>query len=113
MKLIIDIPNYDLDNVQFGSIASRMIFKAVKKGIPLEQEPKTGHWTPVSEGLPEENKTVIASSEYGVYPEARYTKENGWEWAYETLTDYYWAELANVTAWMPLPKPYKEESEKE
>ena len=86
---------------------------AKEMGFEIEQEPKAGHWTPISEGLPEENKTVIASSEYGVYPEARYTKENGWEWAYETLTDYYWAELANVTAWMPLPKPYKEESEEE
>ena len=36
MKLIIDIPDYDLDNVQVGSIASKMIFKAVKNGIPLE-----------------------------------------------------------------------------
>ena len=61
-------------------------------------------WIPVSERLPEENKTVIAST-YAVYPEARYTKENGWEWAYESGMDY-WTELPDVTAWMPLPKPY-------
>ena len=73
----------------------------------LEQEPR---WIPVSERLPEENKTVIASTKYGVYSEARYTKEDGWEWAYESGADY-WVELEYVTAWMPLPEPYKVESE--
>jgi len=63
-------------------------------------------WIPVSERLPEENKTVIASTEYGVYPETKYTKEYGWEWAYESGADY-WRELEYVTAWMPLPKRYE------
>lgn len=73
----------------------------------LEQEPE---WIPVSERLPEENKTVIASTKYGVYPEAKYTKEYGWEWAYESGADY-WRELDEVEAWMPLPKRYDAESE--
>ena len=76
----------------------------------LEQEPKTGHWIPVSERLPEEGKTVISSTKYGVYPETMYTKEYGWEWAYESGADY-WKELEDVTAWMPLPEPYKAEGE--
>ena len=67
-------------------------------------------WIPGSERLPEENKTVIASTEYGVYPETRYTKEYGWEWAYESGADY-WEELEEVKAWMPLPELYKPESE--
>ena len=71
----------------------------------LEQESKTGRWIPVTERLPEDNKTVIASVEYGVYPEAKYTKEYGWEWAYEAGADY-WVKLEKVKAWMPLPKPY-------
>lgn len=67
-------------------------------------------WIPVSEKLPEEDKTVIASTDYfAVFPEARYTKD-GWEWAYESGADY-WEELEHVIAWMPLPAPYKEESE--
>lgn len=69
-------------------------------------------WIPVSERLPEEYKTVIASTEYGVYPEARYSEEDGWAWAYESGADY-WEELAEVKAWMPLPEPYKAESEAE
>lgn len=67
-------------------------------------------WIPVSERLPEENKTVIASTKYDVYPETKYTKEYGWEWAYEAGADY-WEELEDVIAWMPLPEPYKAESE--
>ena len=67
-------------------------------------------WIPVSKRLPEENETVAASTDYGVYPEARYSKEDGWEWAYEAGSDY-WVELKGVIAWMPLPEPYKAESE--
>ena len=67
-------------------------------------------WIPVEERPPKENETVIASTLHGVYPEARYTKENGWEWAYESGADY-WVELEYVTAWMPIPKPYKEKEE--
>ena len=35
MKLIIDIPDYDLDSVQNGSIACGQVLKAVKNGILL------------------------------------------------------------------------------
>ena len=77
----------------------------------VKPEPEMGHWIPVSEAFPKENKTVIASSKYIVYPEARYSKENGWEWAYESGADYWVQINDNVTAWMPLPAPYKVESE--
>lgn len=71
----------------------------------LENEQR---WIPVSEGLPEDYETVIASVDHEyVYPEARYSKEFGWEWA----SDYYWEDLYKVDAWMPLPKAYKPESE--
>jgi len=89
-----------LDNVD--------VRKIIKKYLDGELIPN--NWIPITERLPEENKTVIASTSYGVYPETRYTKENGWEWAYESGADY-WVELATVTAWMPLPKPYKESEE--
>ena len=80
--------------------------------LDLIKEHEEQQWTPVSEGLPEEKKTVIASTKYGVYPEARYTEEDGWEWAYESGADY-WEELECVTAWMPLPKLYKPQESKE
>ena len=37
MKLIIDIPNYNLKEVQNGSIASKVILEAVKNGKPYEE----------------------------------------------------------------------------
>lgn len=67
-------------------------------------------WTPISVRLPKENETVIASTDDYVYPQARYTKEHGWEWCCDDSADY-WQELDDVIAWMPLPKPYKAESE--
>lgn len=76
----------------------------------IKEEPG---WIPVSERLPEDYEEVIASVDHEyVYPEARYSKEFGWEWAYEYGADY-WTDLKGVDAWMPLPKAYKPESEVE
>lgn len=36
MKLIIDIPDYNLDGIQNGSIACGQILKAVKNGTPID-----------------------------------------------------------------------------
>ena len=64
-------------------------------------------WINVSEKrLPKENETVIASTDYCIYPEARYTEKYGWEGAYESGADY-WVKLKDVIAWMPLPKHYE------
>lgn len=35
MKIVIDIPDYNLESVQNGSIACGQILKAVKNGTPL------------------------------------------------------------------------------
>lgn len=43
MRLIIDIPNYNLNPIQNGSIACSLILKAVKKGVPYEERPH-GEW---------------------------------------------------------------------
>lgn len=75
----------------------------------LQQEP----WVPVSEDSPKENETVIVSTKYGVCPEAKYTKENGWHWISESGVKNYWTELEDVEAWMPLPERYNAESEVE
>jgi hypothetical protein len=70
-----------------------------------------GKWIPVSEKMPEEGKTVMASTNYGIYPEARYSKKYGWEWPWEAGADYWTEIVDSVEAWMPLPEPYKAESE--
>lgn len=69
-----------------------------------EQEPKTGHWIPVSEKLPKK---------YGVY----FVTLNNWNTDFCEFYLYKQAFGMNgnicdeVTAWMPLPEPYKAESE--
>lgn len=90
------------------------IYKELRKmnAQKEEQNQKFGKWVPISEDLPKEGESVIASTKYGVYPEARYTKEYGWEWAYEAGADY-WRELEEVEAWMPLPELYKPQESKE
>ena len=61
----------------------------------LEQEPK---WIPVSERLPEENGYYLTTTMY-----------------HRVYCDYWEEERFNrtevVIAWMPLPEPYKAESE--
>lgn len=100
------------DNTEVGApnTAVGLLYDDVMFGI--DRLPSVTRWIPVSENLPEEYNTVIASTDDGViYPEARYSKENGWEWAYESGADY-WEEIeSDVLAWMPLPNPYKAESE--
>ena len=97
----------DIIKLSFQEDTARKELKALSSVTP--QKPR---WIPVSEMLPEENRTVIASTKYGIYPEARYTKANGWEWAYETASPGFWMEIVcDVNAWMPLPKPYREVEE--
>ena len=43
MKIVIDIPNYNLNDVKNGSIACGRILEAVKTGTPYEERPK-GEW---------------------------------------------------------------------
>ena len=43
MKLIIDIPDYNLNSIQNGSIACSVILRAVKNGKPYDERPH-GEW---------------------------------------------------------------------
>lgn len=69
----------------------------------IEEEPKTEEWIPCSERLPREY------AQYLVYFE---TGECYVYW----LEDSDWArgmaEKEGILAWMPLPKPYREDGEK-
>ena len=57
-----------------------------------------GKWIPVSERLPEESKRYVVSTKYN-----------------DVMTDFYTGEGFlqgdDIIAWMPLPEPYKLESE--
>ena len=78
---------------------------ALKMGIKaLEQEPK---WIPISERLPEEKQSVLVwCPEYkNMY--CAYLENKNW-WIFGAFSQI----IPNaVIAWMPLPEPYKAESE--
>lgn len=68
----------------------------------ISQEPKTRHWIPVSERMPNFSDIVLASTDSD-YDELKVI-----------LTVYEGEEFwfnGKIKAWMPLPKPYKAESE--
>ena len=75
---------------------------------------KTAEWISVRKQKPEDYEEVIATvrydykdkQEYEVVTVVRYSKEDGWEWAYEAGADY-WESINGVVAWQPLPKPYE------
>ena len=89
--------------------------------IPLEwwnaeyKEPKTGHWIPVSERLPSENGDYLVTLENGVVKILGYstTQRTTYPKGFYYIKDgFSWRQMQNpVVAWMPLPEPYKTESE--
>ena len=80
----------------------------------LQPEPR---WIPVSERLPEDDDIVLITMDDSITVrgeffeqisnELGFFKEGVWHWGYE-IGECYWPETTHVTAWMPLPEPYKE-----
>lgn len=81
----------------------------------LKQLREQTRWIPCSERLPEEeNKRYWICTDYGYQCECRWTNVNH-IWTNLT-TDWHWnimdvPQYSKVVAWMPLPEPYKAESE--
>lgn len=67
----------------------------------LEHEPK---WIPVSEMLPEDNKEVLVY--VNAYPYLAWLDDGEWK-----TEDFIIEKDFEPIAWMPLPEPYKAESE--
>lgn len=67
--------------------------------IPSAQQEQ--RWIPVSERLPEKNgRYLVTNTRWGAY-------ELDWDIFYKEQNDWLFGK--DVTAWMPLPEPYKEE----
>ena len=95
----------------------------------LEQESKTGHWIPVSEKLPSDGKYLVTrgdvigrpmigmryfSKDLSKVDEFDFVDKKGISGWCEYDSEYGWYIDDKVTAWMPLPEPYKAEwSDKE
>lgn len=111
IKNIVELTYLLIDTEQ-----KKKIIESIKTLTALDDLPSVTpqpKWIPVSEKLPEEYVPVMVSTKLSVFPEARYSKTFGWEWAYASDNND-WRRLNNiVTAWMPLPEPFEESEEEE
>lgn len=80
--------------------------------VLIEGAPTIGGWIPCSERLPDYREAVLISTIWGVRMAERDAVKEG-------VTDDFWylflddaiARPMYVYAWMPLPEPYKEETD--
>lgn len=76
-------------------------FEKMAKGFTKTAKEKgmfVGWWIPVSERLPEKGTYLICTDD-GYIATIMYDRDMGWLLS------------SNIIAWMPLPQPYKAESE--
>ena len=90
---------FDIDKMMKGFIDT-----ATKQGLFVEK------WIPVSERLPEDGQEILFSTRTGRVYSGKYHDDNSANQWY-SYRDKCNAWNNVVTAWMPLPKPYKTESE--
>ena len=102
-----------VSSTEIGEFKAKEL-KAYELAIEALSEPKTG-WIPVTKdgsNFPPYSEFVLVWVNYG-YEIASYEYDPGagadfwWTDDYQLYGDNIW----EVKAWMPLPKPYREESE--
>lgn len=71
----------------------------------LSSSEKPTEWIPISERLPEINEWVVCQCRANIYEVLKFTS---YGWYHDDAHCYM---DGFVIAWMPLPKPYKAESE--
>ena len=79
----------------------------------IDSQPKVGEWIPVSEELPEDGLVLVTVNDKhnnmtfeNTLMTGCYGQAEGWR-----LEGYIDGVDPNVTAWMPLPEPYKEQND--
>lgn len=74
--------------------------EALSVAIEALSQPPADQWIPCSERLPEKSGAYIVSVDYDGIP-------NVWKMYFTTVEYPRWITFHKVTAWMPLPEPYK------
>jgi hypothetical protein len=95
----------DITDCTIEEYIARLRDKLSKLPLVTPKE-KTG-WIPVSERLPETNVEVLVTTEWDCITIGEMFSSNDW-FIHEGATN---ADIDDIKAWMPLPEPYKAESE--
>lgn len=114
MKLVIEIPDHIYEhakNCSEDSYDEWDAMRAIAKGFSYEQRPH-GAWIQCSERLPEETLMVLVNCDdfYLKRLNPCIGWRNGQYW--HTFTAKGLTRILYPIAWLPLPEPYKKESEK-
>jgi hypothetical protein len=105
---LFEISEYPHPYPQGKPIRLRDIKEKLKHLPSIQPQPKTGHWIPVSERLPEIRQNVLCQCRGNNYSVLRLNHDSDWECVYPRTT--YMQSF--VIAWMPLPEPFEpQESE--
>lgn len=103
-------------NLGYGIViegeSTAQIKEALNMAIEALKEPKKGGWIPVSERLPTFEERVLTTNTDGIIQEAKLEpcKYGGDELFWMMPSGAYF-HFNRIVAWMPLPEPYKAESE--
>ena len=85
-------------------VAKRAIQKLIDDGVFV------GRWIPVSERLPGDRESVLLSTKTNeVFEGSCFDDNTNRQWYSCRDETFVWNNV--VTAWMPLPEPYRAESE--
>lgn len=109
IEIVIKISEKEYDTIKedkYGAFSGH-IFETIRNGRPLSKvRTNEERWIPVSEGCPIMGVDVLVCTSTGCI----YTSflDSRGEWCFSECGDVI---IESVTAWMPMPEPYKVERE--
>ena len=106
-KYVEDIMGRPIWTHEMAQLADDIKEKSKDDFMALCADENPNEWIPVSEGLPEYETEVLTCTRGG-YVEIQSLETYGEYWENQHGD---WTDFDEVIAWMPLPKPYKAESE--